>query len=120
MRGEVVAVTVPVPASGAVATTLSAAPHAKADVGDVVRVGVRGVPASSRLTVAIRIDGRWHALGVANSGAQGRATLPAFTSTRPGTFPLRITTRGKPVSFARASISSLAGSRGVNITASTS
>ena len=105
VRGEAVAVTTPVRADGAVTPTLTGAPHARAAVGDVVRVGVSGVPASSRLTVAIRVGGRWSPLGVANSGTGGRATLPAFTSTKPGTFPLRITTPGNPAAFVTASIS---------------
>lgn len=96
----------PVRADAPAARTLAGSPVAHAAVGDVVRISVDGLPASSRVTVDIRVGGTWHRLGTANTGRLGRTTLPAFTSDAPGTFPLRIRSQGNPNLFVQVMVAS--------------
>lgn len=105
VRGQVVAVTEPVRTSEPAARTLAAAPTAHASVGDVIRVSVNGLPASSRIDVDLRVDGRWHRIGAASTGRHGRTTLPAWTTDKPGTYPLRIRSTNNPPLFVRVVVS---------------
>lgn len=72
------------------ATTEADAPVVRAVVGTPVRAVVTGLPANARLTVQVRVGGKWKSIGVAATGRGGGGTTPAITADRPGTLLVRI------------------------------
>lgn len=78
------------------APTITARPDA------VLRIQVSRLPARATTTVRIRIDGRYVTLGTVRATAAGRAVLPAFLSTEPGTFLIRLTPAGATPVYAKA------------------
>jgi len=93
VTGEVIAVTVPVRSTKPAGKTAKGAPRVSGSTGDIIRVSINGLAPSSDVVVAIRINGRWMRLGTASTGVKGRTTLPAFETTVPGDYLMRI--RGK-------------------------
>ena len=76
------------------ARTQRMAPSVTTTPGTVARVGIVGLRPSTRFAVSISIGRTWHRLGVVTSGTRGEAITPAFVSTSPGTFSLRMSRTG--------------------------
>lgn len=94
ITGDVIAVTPPVRTDAPAGTTRKDAPKVSATTGEVIRVSIDGLAESSDVVVAIRINGRWVRLGTASTGVKGRTTLPAFETTIPGDYLMRIKGKG--------------------------
>ncbi len=94
ITGDIIAVTVPIRSSAPASTKARNAPKVAAKTGEIIRVSVNGLAASSEVSVAIRINGRWVRLGTANTGVKGRTTLPAFQTSVPGDYLMRIRGNG--------------------------
>lgn len=80
----------------AVASRASRAPRVRLDADTVVRLGVRGLARASRIAVQVRIGTRYFPLGRVRSSTAGRATLPGFVVTEPGSYRLRLKAAGAP------------------------
>ncbi|MBI1349895.1 MAG: S8 family serine peptidase [Actinomycetales bacterium] len=80
----------------AVATRASRAPRVRLDADTVVHLGVRGLAKASRIAVQVRIGNRYVPLGRVRSSTAGRATLPGFVATEPGSYRLRLKAAGTP------------------------
>jgi hypothetical protein len=105
ITGEIIAVTVPIRANAPAGTTAGDAPRVAAKTGEIIRVSIDGLAASSEVSVAIRINGRWVRLGTANTGVKGRTTLPAFETTVPGDYLIRIKGKGTGTRFVMVNVS---------------
>lgn len=105
VTGDVVAVTPPIRSDAPAGTTPKNAPRVSAKVGQIIRVSINGLAASSDVVVAMRIDDRWVRLGAASTGVKSRTTLPAFQSTVPGDYLLRIKGNGTGTRYVWVSVS---------------
>ena len=91
VTGPIVSVTVPVRANSPAGAAPADAPRVQASRGQVTRVSVNGLPASSTVTTDLRVGDRWVRLGTSRTGVKGRTTLPAFQTSIAGSYLLRIT-----------------------------
>jgi hypothetical protein len=82
--------------SGAASTQISTAPKVRSATGSITRLSVSGLPAFQTEVTEIEIRGQWYRLGATRTGSLGRTTTPAFTSSRPGAFMVRLTGTGGP------------------------
>lgn len=105
ITGDVIAVTVPIRSSAPASTKATNAPRVAAKTGEIIRVTIDGLEASSEVSVAIRINGRWVRLGTANTGVKGRTTLPAFETTVPSAYLMRIKGNGTGTRFVMVNVS---------------
>jgi hypothetical protein len=105
ITGDVIAVTVPIRSSAPASTRARNAPKVAAKTGEIIRVSIDGLEALSELSVAIRINGRWVRLGTANTGVNGRTTLPAFETTVPSIYLMRIKGNGTGTRFVMVNVS---------------
>jgi hypothetical protein len=76
------------------ARTAKAAPAVRVTVDVPTRVRVTGLPRSTKATAQARVDGRYVRVGTVRTTTTGRALLPAFTPTEPGTYLVRLTPTG--------------------------
>jgi hypothetical protein len=105
ITGAIIAVTVPIRANAPAGPTAGDAPRVAAKTGEIIRVSIDGLAASSEVSVAIRINGRWVRLATANTGVKGRTTLPAFETTVPGDYLMRIKGKGTGTRFVMVNVS---------------
>lgn len=105
ITGDVIAVTVPIRSSAPASTKARNAPKVAAKTGEIIRVSIDGLEASSEFSVAIRINGRWVRLGTANTGVKGRTTLPAFETTVPSAYLMWIKGNGTGTRFVMVNVS---------------
>ena len=88
----------PLARSTAAAATITGSPR------QVLRLGVRRLPASTLVRTHVLIMGTYYLLGRTQTTRAGAATLPAFQPTRAGAYLLRITPPGARPYFLRISI----------------
>jgi hypothetical protein len=72
--------------------TLGGAPRVQARADAPIALVVTGQPASTDITVQIKVDRRYSQLGVVRSDRAGMAALPVFTVSSPGTYTIALTT----------------------------
>ena len=63
---------------------------------------MNGLPKSSAITVQIRWGGRYYDLGAIRTTSRGAATLPAFTSTRAGTYLVKLSPAAGAARYVKA------------------
>ncbi|HAN71193.1 MAG TPA: hypothetical protein DCQ36_06335 [Actinobacteria bacterium] len=90
VTGEITTVTIPIRSAKPAGTSPSNAPRVSASVGQVIRVSIDGLASSQRVTTALQVESRWIRLGPSRTGVQGRTTLPAFETSVPGSYLMRI------------------------------
>jgi hypothetical protein len=61
--------------------------------GQLVRLGVRGLAASTRLKVFLGLAGQQVSLGKVRTDAEGRAILPGFSVPDAGTYLVTMSTK---------------------------
>ena len=104
ITGDVIAVTVPIRSSAPASTKPKNAPKVVAKTGEIIRVSIDGLTPTSDVVVAIRINGRWMRLGTASTGVKGRTTLPAFQTSVPGDYLMRIRGNGAEEHYVTVSV----------------
>lgn len=70
------------------------APKPTVQLGETVRVTVRGLPEDTQLRARIRIGKKYRTLGSATSNSQGQLTLPGISFDKRGNFRIRIKHEG--------------------------
>jgi hypothetical protein len=96
ITGAAVAATPPRRVPGAASTQISTAPRVRSVTESITRLSVNGLPALQTVVTEISIGGQWYRLGTTRTGSLGRTTTPAFTSSRPGAFTVRLTSTDGP------------------------